>query len=124
MISSNVIVPYRDRRLCSGAIFPVRLAKRQGGSARMVAKRRPSAKRNNSSWAVDNPSVLFAPMSWPGLIRRFIFFARGGSAGLAPSAQPGDDGRVLRPGPVGGDPVCPLVFDIAGSSNAEDNDRA
>lgn len=35
-ISSKDIVVYRCSRLCSGAIFPVRLAKRQGGSIRIV----------------------------------------------------------------------------------------
>src|SRR5262249_33609703 len=44
MISSSFMVPYRDSRLCYGATFPVLLVNCHGGSARMVAKRRPAAK--------------------------------------------------------------------------------
>src|SRR5579871_5606522 len=42
-ISSTERVSYRARRRCSGAILPVRLANRQGGSASIVPNRCPPA---------------------------------------------------------------------------------
>lgn len=38
MISWSDRVEYRESRLCSGAIFPVRFEKRHGGSAKNVPK--------------------------------------------------------------------------------------
>jgi hypothetical protein len=55
-ISSSFMVPYRDRRLCSGATFPVLLMNCHGGSARIVENRfRPA----NSSRLVDGPGKSF-----------------------------------------------------------------
>src|SRR5262245_2905294 len=50
-ISGSFMVPYRDRRLCSGATFPVLLMNCHGGSARTVAKRCPSTNRKRAVFA-------------------------------------------------------------------------
>src|SRR5579883_1822369 len=61
MISSSLMVPYRDRRLCSGATFPVLLVNCHGGSARMVANRRPFAKLTRSSAAAGRVTDVSGP---------------------------------------------------------------